>query len=114
MIKLSFSNFSFTSDGNTSKGSVKAAIKLFDGNKWYAIANKEFATKIIRHKDDKSDINKAYKYIQAKLEKEAYNWALNNTTYQISLAKRDLKIFTDFADKAKHIVNHDNEYLSKF
>ena len=114
MIKLSFSNFSFTSDGNVSKGSIKATIKFFVKNKWHNIATKEFTTKIICHKNDKSDLNKAYKYIQAKLEKDAYLWANNEAMKQLLITQKDLKIFNDFVEKSKHIIVHDTHYLSQF
>lgn len=114
MIKLSFGKFSFTTDGNTSKGSIKATIKIFIKNTWHCVATKQFTTKITCHKDDKSDLNKAYKYIQAKLEKDAYSWALDEAFKQLLLVQKDLKMFNDFVEKAKHIVVHDTNYLSEF
>lgn len=114
MIKLSFSDFSFTSDGNTSRGSIKATIKFFIKTKWHNIGSKKFTTKITCHKNDKCDLNKAYKYIQAKLEKDAYCWACEEAMKQLLITQKDLKIFNDFVEKSKHIIVHDTHYLSQF
>lgn len=114
MIKLSFGKFSFTTDGNTSKGSIKATIKIFTRNEWYCVASKQFTTKITCHKDDKNDLNKAYKYIQAKLEKDAYLWACKEAMKQLLVVQKDLKVFNDFVEKSKHIVVHDTNYLNQF
>jgi len=114
MIKLSFSNFSFTTDGNISKGNVKATIKLFIKNKWHDVGSKKFTTKITCHKNDKNDLNKAYKYIQAKLEKDAYSWACKEAMKQLLIVQKDLKTFNDFIEKSKHIVVHDTNYLGEF
>lgn len=114
MIKLSFGKFSFTTDGNTSKGNIRATIKIFTKNKWYYVTSKEFTTKITCHKDDKNDLNKAYKYIQAKLEKDAYCWAGEEAKKQLIVVQKDLKTFTDFVEKAEHIVEHDTNYLNQF
>lgn len=114
MIKLHFNNFQVGTDGITTIAEINAQIKFLNNNKWIVLDEKSFSTKITLKDKDKFDLNKAYKYIRAKLERKAYNWALGKTIYQISLTKKDLEIFTDFANKAKHIVNHDDEYLSKF
>lgn len=114
MIKLSFSNFSFTTDGNISKGSIKATIKFFIKNKCHDVASKKFNTKVTCHKNDKCDLNKAYKYIQAKLEKDAYLWASEEAMKQLLITQKDLKIFNDFVEKSRHIIVHDTHYLSQF
>lgn len=114
MIKLSFSNFSFTSNGNISKGSAKATIKFFIKSKCHNVATKEFTTKITCHKNDKCNLNKAYKYIQAKLEKDAYLWANKEAMKQLLITQKDLKIFNDFVEKSKHIIVHDTNYLNQF
>lgn len=114
MIKLTFSNCEITTNGIITKGKITAVVVIFIENHWKVLETKVFTTKITLKSEDKFDLNKAYKYIQAKLERKAYKWALDKVTYQILLAKKDLEVFINFANKAKHIVNHDDEYLSKF
>lgn len=114
MIKLKFSNLKVTTNGNITTGEVKVILKVFANNAWRVMYCKSFNTKVTLKPGDKFDLTKAYKYIQAKLEKEAYNWALKEVKRQIRLARRDLDIFADFEAKAKHIVDHDTEYLNKF
>ena len=111
MIKLTFNNFSFTTDGIISKGNVEATIKIFITNKWFDVASKKFITKITLHKDDKFDLDKAYKYIQAKLERDAYAWAGKEAFKELYNIQKSLRVFEDFTEKASHIVAHDNHYL---
>lgn len=115
MIKLHFSKFKVNTDGIVTSGTIVATIKCFtDRTKWRPIAYKVFNTKITLHSGDKPDLNKAYKYIKAKLEKNAYKWALKNAEKQLLVVQKDLKTFVDFIEKARHIVVHDEDYLSKF
>ncbi len=114
MIKLKFSNLEITTNGTITRGKIIATIKLFTKNEWRTIISKKFNTKITLKPEDKFDLNKAYKYIQAKLEKEAYKWALKETKRQIRFARQDFETFTNFGVKAQYIINHDTEYLNKF
>lgn len=115
MIKLKFSNFKISTNGLTTKGKITATIKFLTNRRtWETVAFKVFNTKITLHPKDKADLNKAYKYIRAKLEKNAYKWALKNAEKQLLVVQKDLKTFVDFVEKARHIVVHDEDYLSKF
>lgn len=115
MIKLEFSNFKVIIDGLITKGKITATIKFLTNRRiWETVAFKNFSTKITLHPEDKADLNKAYKYIRAKLEKNAYKWALKNAEKQLLVVQKDLKAFVDFVEKATHIVDHDTEYLNKF
>lgn len=114
MIKLAFDNFSFTTDGIVSKGTITGIIKLFIKTKWHVISHRNFTAKITLHKEEKADLNKAYKYIQAKLEKDAYKWAQKEAFKQLLIVQKDLKIFNDFVEKANHIIVHDTAYLNQF
>lgn len=114
MIKLKFSKFKITTTGIVTTGEIIAILKIFIKNDWKILCHNTFSTKITLKPEDKFDLNKAYKYIQAKLEKEAYNWAFKEVKKQINHTRRDLDIFTNFADKAKHIIDHDTEYLNNF
>lgn len=115
MIKLEFSNFKVIIDGLVTKGKITATIKFLTNKRiWETVALRNFNTKITLHPEDKADLNKAYKYIRAKLEKNAYKWALKNAEKQLLIVQKDLKTFVDFVEKARHIVVHDEDYLSKF
>lgn len=115
MIKLQFSNFQLKTDELVTKGKITATIKFLTNKRtWETVALRNFNTKITLHPEDKADLNKAYKYIRAKLEKNAYKWALKNAEKQLLIFQKDIKTFVDFVEKARHIVVHDEDYLSKF
>lgn len=110
MIKLHFEPITFKNKGICCEGTVDVSLKF---NK-ILIYCKTFRTKITLHDNDIFDLNKAYKYIQASLEKKAYNWAYNLINKE---RKNKLDIYnqmSEFIDKAKHIVEHDTEYLKTF
>lgn len=111
MIKLVFSRFNFTTDGTTSKGSIIATIKYYVNSKYETVAYKEFKTKVTLKEGDKPDLNKAYKYIITKLERDAYAWAGKEVFKELLKTQKILKVLDDFSKKASHIVVHDNHYL---
>ena len=114
MIKLQFSNFSFGTNGFVSKGTIQATIKIRVRGKYRTISSKIFNTKITLHKDDTPDLNKAYKYIRAKLERDAYDWAGKEAQKEISNINTHYNELNAFIDKASHIISHDNKYLKTF
>lgn len=110
MIKLHFEPILFKNKKLRCEGKVAVTLKLNNT----LICGKSFITRITLHDNDVFDLNKAYKYIQASLEKKAYNWA-----YKIinKKCKNQFDIYNQmlgFTDKAKHIVEHDTEYLKTF
>lgn len=110
MIKLHFETITFKNKGICCEGSVAVSLKF--NNK--LISCKTFITRIALRDYDVFDLNKAYKYIQASLEKKAYNWAYKIINKE---RKKQLDIYNQllgFTDKAKHIVEHDTEYLKTF
>lgn len=111
MIKLSFDKFNFVTDGITSRGTIIATIKYYLNGKYRTIASKKFETKTTLHKDDTPDLNKAYKHIRAKLERDAYAWAGKEAFKELLRTQKTLKVLDDFSRKASHIVVHDNHYL---
>lgn len=114
MIKLSFSGFNFKTDGIISSARIIATIKWFDGHKWFNVAYKEFKTKVTLKPNEVPDLNKAYKYIKAKLEKDAYIWANSEAKKEFNDTKDKLAIFDSFIDKSNHIISHNTEYLKNF
>ena len=113
-LKLTFVEFTFKSNGTKCEGKVKAIIKCFITKKWRECDSKEFKTRITLKPNDKFDLNKAYKYIQAKLEKDAYKWANKEAEKQLLLTQRYFKMYDDFTKKSTHIIVHDENYLSTF
>lgn len=111
MIKLTFSKFTFTTDGTTSKGTIVATIKYYLNGNYKTVASKAFKTKVTLKKGDKPNLNKAYKYIIAKLEKDAYIWANIETFMEITRTQKILNTLDDFSKKAIHVIAHDTEYL---
>lgn len=110
MIKLHFEPICFKNRGTHCEGSVTVGIKL---NK-KVIDCKTFITRINLHKDDTFDLNKAYKYIQASLEKKAYFWAYKIINKHLKTEEDFIKEFKSFVDKADYIIKHDEEYLKTF
>lgn len=113
MIKLTFNNFSFTTDGIVSKAKVTATIKWFNHSKWITVANKEFRIKITLKKEDTPDLNKAYKYAKARLEHHAYMWAGHQAKLEAQNQAIILCQLNDFSDKANYIVSHNVKYIKE-
>ena len=113
-IKLSFKEFEFKTNGAISKAKIKATIFYNTYNKWHEVAEKQFKAKISIKSYDIGDLNKAYKYLKAKLEKDAYAWANKNTEKELIYLKNRLNVFDDFNKKANYIINHNTEYLKTF
>ena len=114
MIKLSFDKFNFVTDGIISRGSIIATIKYYLNGKYKTVISKKFETKTTLHKDDTPDLNKAFKYIRAKLERDAYAWAGKEAKKEVFRMNKQYEIFDNFIEKALHIVSHDNKYLKTF
>lgn len=114
MIKLSFKDFTFETNGIISNAKITAVIKYFLNDKYIEVAHKEFRTKISIKPGDTKDLNKAYKYAEAKLEKDAYLWAVAEANNELLNIQKQFKIFNDFIIKSNHIIVHDVNYLSKF
>lgn len=110
MIKLHFEPITFENKGIYCKGKVAVSLKYDNG----LIRGKIFTTKITLRDNDVFDLNKAYKCIQTLLEKKAYNWAYNITNKERKNLLDFYNQMSEFTDKAKHIVEHDTEYLKTF
>lgn len=113
-IKLTFKQFTFGTDGITSTAKVKAIILYNIFGKWCEVGSKVFETKITLKEHDISDLNKAYKYVKAKLEKDAYTWANKEATNELLFIEQRLNVFNDFVKKSKYIIEHNTEYLKDF
>ena len=111
MIKLSFSDFEFKTDGIVSKGHATATIKYFIGHKWGEVSKKKFKTKVSYKPGDKYNLDKAYQIIKAKLEQYAYKWAANEAQKEINNINKEYRYLKDFVDKANHIVVHNTGYI---
>lgn len=113
-IKLAFKQFTFGTDGIKSTAKVKAVLIYNIFGRWHEITNKTFETKITLKQHDIADLNKAYKYAKAKLEKDAYIWANKQAANELLSLKERLNTFNDFVEKSKYIIEHNTEYLKKF
>ncbi len=110
MFKLKFSTPTFTIEGKTTIISISVAlhynhcfIKIFKIKK-----------KISLKEGDRYDLNKAYKYLQASAEKEAYEKASKVIKNIIEQETYFINKLNTFKNKAEFIVNHDKEYLKEF
>lgn len=107
MTKLHFGNFIFKNIGNVSIAYCPVTLVLHG----QMFKGKDFTAKVTRHKDDVIDLNKAYKILQASIEKKAYDWAAKFCKKMIEDNKIYMKSIIDFKDKAEYIAKHDEEYL---
>ena len=55
-----------------------------------------------------------YKYIRAKLERDAYAWAGKEAQEEVANMDKRYNTLNEFIDRASHIVSHDNKYLETF
>lgn len=107
MIKLKFSNPVIRINGKKTIMSIICQLCIAN----IPIISKKLTHKVTLKDNDKYDLNKARLILQTTIEKEAYKWAYN----KVSIIERDMyKKYTDadsFCKKAKHIIEHDKEYL---
>lgn len=111
MIKLSFSDFEFKTDGIASRGHITATIKYFIGHKWGEVGKKKFKTKVSYKPGDKYNLDKAYQIIKAKLEQNAYKWAANEAQKEINNINKEYRYLKDFIDKANNVTLHNHKYI---
>ena len=109
--KLTFTNFNFKVNGKTSTGMQEATIMFFDGKHWVKFMTKKFVKRISLKPGDKPDLNKAYKIVQAIIERKAYLWASDTVSKDIKILESNLTAGNEFVKKAQHIRAHDLEYI---
>ena len=109
--KLTFTKFRFKVNGKTSTGTQEATIMFFDGKHWVKGMTKKFVKRISLKPGDKPDLNKAYKIVQAMIERSAYWWASDIISKDIKILESNLAAENKFVKKAQHITAHDLEYI---
>lgn len=109
--KLTFTDFRFKINGKTSTGTQEATIMFFDGKHWVKGMTKKFVKRISLKPGDKPDLNKAYKIVQAMIERAAYWWASELIIKNIEITQSTLTAEKEFIKKARHITAHDLQYI---
>ena len=98
--KLTFTKFRFRFDGKTSSGMQEATVMFFDGKHWVKGMTKKFVKRISLKPGDKADLNKAYKIVQAMIERAAYWWASELIIKDIEILQSNLSADKEFIKKA--------------
>lgn len=109
--KLTFTKFRFRFDGKTSSGMQEATVMFFDGKHWVKGMTKKFVKRISLKPGDKADLNKAYKIVQAMIERAAYWWASEAVSKDIKILESNLAAGNEFVKRAQHITAHDLQYI---
>lgn len=109
--KLTFTNFRFRFNGKTSTGMQEATIMFFDGKHWVKGMTKKFIKRISLKPGDTADLNKAYKIVQAMIERAAYWWASETVSKDIKILESNLAAGNEFVKRAQHITAHDLQYI---
>ncbi len=110
-VKLRFTKITFKCYNNKSIALQDATIMVFNGNVWSKGPTKKFHKKITLKHGDKPDLNKAYKILQAMIEKEAYAWGAKESDELLNDLNNRINGFRIFNNCCKHIVEHDSEYI---
>jgi hypothetical protein len=109
--KLTFTKFRFRFNGKTSTGMQEATIRFFDGKHWTMFITKKFIKRITLKPGDTADLNKAYKMLQAMIERSAYWWASEIISKDIKTLESNLAAGNEFVKRAQHITAHDLQYI---